>query len=155
MMKILITILISIMLIGCRTTETKQISVSEDLDLKAINEISKDPNSEFKNKKFSKEKYQKFLNKELKDIEKYLAGRTDLHPILRACYVKQVHAFLEYHTFKDAGLLYTRENQEVIWKITDKGLMILFYKYTVVFKWGECLEQKLQEQWKDVKVTYK
>jgi len=51
--------------------------------------------------------------------------------------------------------LYTRENQEVIWKITDKGLMILFYKYTVVFKWGECLEQKLQEQWKDVKVTYK
>jgi len=35
MMKILITILISIMLIGCRTTETKQISVSEDFGLKS------------------------------------------------------------------------------------------------------------------------
>tara|TARA_R100001530_G_scaffold38185_1_gene29596 strand:- start:1610 stop:2023 length:414 start_codon:yes stop_codon:yes gene_type:complete len=134
----LITILLFVGLVGCSTIHAAE-----------------DPNLQFKDETYSKEKYQKFLNKERKNIEKYLEGRNDLHPILRACYLEQAHAFLEYQTFKEAGLLRTTENQEIIWKISQKGLMVLFYKYTVVFKWGECLEKRLQTQWKDVRFTYK
>ncbi|QDP51248.1 MAG: hypothetical protein Unbinned7913contig1002_3 [Prokaryotic dsDNA virus sp.] len=60
------------------------------------------------------------------------------------CSLLKEVAMHEYETF-DRLFLYTMENGEVIWKLTEKNRKKLFYKYEVLVDYANCLEGRVTQ----------
>ena len=93
-------------------------------------------------------KYNKFIKSERGELDKFLESRKDMSPIIKSCFYKRIFSLYEFMTFKEAGWLYTMENNQIIWKITELNRVKLYDKYKILVVYINCLEDEEQRRWK-------